>query len=658
MLDNSFIKNSKSWLKELFASLTSEDDFLLPSEWAVQTRHLPTEVTSMPGPFSFDIAPYLIEILDCFSPHSPVREIIVMKGVQVCFTVGVLENSIGYFIDHIKNHRILFYTADAELAIERIESNIIPMINHSGLEHLIKSSDEKNSRKTGKKKDKIEWQGGGLLKALGAQNPNKMRSMSVPILLCDEIDGWPDKIGKDGDPVRISKNRTNAYESSRKILLGSTPLIAQTSKISREYEKGDKRKYLVPCKHCGELQELVFNKVDENGVIYGLTWTHDDEGILVEGTVKYLCKLCQGEMINHDKTWMYRETGKHCRWVPTSKPDVPFKRSYHVSALYSPVGMETWESIVRKWLDCWNVITNTVKDVGALQEFYNNVLGRTFEAKGESLKLERVVMHRRFNHYSGQIPNNMAFRETGGKILFLTCAVDVHKEHLDVQVVGWCKRGCFYSIEWHKFEGDCHDLNSEPWQKLRDIIGKVYKADDGRLYRPIVTFLDQQYATDVVLEFCNEFQSGVYPIRGTKFSTKGATLKEFSEFKTKMNTLGFNITTSLYKRQLSTAFRREWDGETLQPEWYPNFPQDYPEIFFKELTIEHEKAIIDKVTGRIKGYEWIGRGAHAWDTMVYNRAAHDMIAFAICQDRLGLEYIDRNAFWDLCESEKLYFEAV
>ena len=658
IFDEQFISDCEKWLSSQFNNLTVEIILLDPSEWATEKRYLPPQVTPMPGYYSYDVAPYLREIVDCFSPYCPVREVSVMKGVQIGFTAGVLENIIGYLIDYVKNAPAMFLTADAELAQLRMESYVIPMINYSGLEHLIKSPDEKNTRKTGKTNKKVSWLGGGFIVPFGAQNANKLRSISIQYLLEDEIDGYPDRVGKDGEPCKLAEDRTAAFESSRKILRGSTPLVAQNSKIIKEYNKGDQRKYLVPCKHCNEKQDLVFKGTNtEDGTIHGIDWKLDDDGILIEDSVVYICKFCQGEMTNDDKVWMYREGGKYCEWVATSKPENPNARSYYIPALYSPPGMETWVSQVRKWLDCWDVTTNRVKDLEKLQQFYNNVLGKPFEMRGEALTLERVVMHRRNTYHMGDIPNALAIKETGSRILFLTCAVDVHKEHLDIQVIGWCKFGRFYSIEWYKLEGDCEDLDSKPWQKLREIIEfKIYKSDDGLLYKPQITLIDSQYNQDIVLEFCAEYSGGVFPIRGTELATKAASIKEFSEFKSKTGAYGFNITTTIYKDRLAGAFKREWNGEDLQPDWYPNFPQEYPDVFFKELTVESKREKINKTTGQRMGFVWFGRNAHAWDTTVYNTAAHDIIAFNVCQNRLGLEFIDRIAFWDLCESESLFLE--
>ena len=657
MFNESHLRDSHAWLAEQFEELTDEIVILKPSEWAELKRYLPPQTTPLPGYYSFEVTPYLREILDCLSPHSPIREVNVMKGVQIGFTVGVLENFVGYAIDYIKNAPVMFLTADAELAHLRMETNIIPMINYSELDDLIKSSDEKNTRKTGKTSKKIEWQGGGFLIPFGAQNANKLRSTPIQYLLEDEIDGYPNTVGKDGKPCKLAEDRTAAYEASRKILRGTTPLISQTSNILPVYSGADQRKYYIPCKHCGEMQFMEFNKCLESGALYGIHWECDEKGVLIKDSVLYYCKFCQGTMTNDDKAWMYREGGKHCEWRATSKSSSPHNVSYHLPAFYSPVGMQTWGAQVRKWLECWDVVTGRPKDTDLLQQFYNNVLAAPYEMRGEALKLERVVMHRRTVYHVGEVPNLIAEKETGGKIQLLTCTVDVHDKHLDVQVIGWCPRGIFYSIEWLKLEGDCDDLESEPWQRLRELIEtKVYKADDGRLYRIQLTLIDSQYKTEVVHRFCGEYTQSIYPIRGTELPTKGATFKEFSEFTSKFNTMGYNITTTLYKDRLAAALKRDWDGITLQPNWHPNFPQEYPEQFFKEMTIEVKKEVIDKLTGKRLGSKWHGRDAHAWDSTVYNCAAHDIIALDICERELGLDYIDREAFWRICEERALFWE--
>ena len=660
-----YISECDQWLANEFEGLTDKIEFMSPSEWAEQNRYLPASVTPLPGYYSFGVTPYLREIVDNMDPQVPVREVTVMKGVQTCYTVGVLENTIGYSIGHIKTAPTMMLTVDSEVAKIRMDQYITPMIDQSGLSDLIQSSDEKNTRKTGKTDKKIEWKGGGFLVPFGAQNANKHRSISILYMLEDENDAFPDRVGKDGDPQKLAEDRTAAFEQVRKILRGSTPLITQTSRIYREYKRGDQRMYMVPCKHCDEKQRLEWTGVNDDGTVYGIEWETDDKGFLIPGSVRYMCKHCGGTMVNEDKAWMYRDAGKYCEWVPTAESENPAHRSYHISALYSPVGMQTWEQQVRKWLDAWDVAANRAKNLEALQLFYNNVLGRPFELRGEALKFEKVVMHRRPGYISGEIPNSMAKQETGDVVQVLTAAVDVHKSHLDVQIIGWCDEARFYSIEWLVFEGDCENISNEPWQQLRELIEtKIYKADDGKLYQIQLTLVDAGYNADLVYSFCNNYSGGVYPIQGRDLPNKSAALKEFSPFKSKVGTVGYHVTVTIYKDRLAAALRGDWDGISIQPAGHPNFPQNYPDQFFKELTVETKREKINAVTGQRMGVYWHKPGNaanHAWDLTVYNSAALDMVALDVCEHHLELldeedkPYLNWQEFWKYLKEEGLFY---
>ena len=130
--------------------------------------YLPESVSPMPGFIRYDVNPFMREIIDCFDINSTVREVNVKKGVQITYTT-MLESVLLYFMAHVKTLPIMFMTADKELAEARIENNIIPMINQSGFDHIIRSSDEGNSRKTGKTKHHIQWEGGGIPVAVRGQ---------------------------------------------------------------------------------------------------------------------------------------------------------------------------------------------------------------------------------------------------------------------------------------------------------------------------------------------------------------------------------------------------------------------------------------------------------------------------------------------------------
>ena len=427
------------WLADLFDDLTSELEVVTPSQWAETTRYLPAQLTPMPGPFRWDVTPYLREIVDCIGLESPIREVSLMKGVQMAATVGLLENGIGYFIEHVKTAPCMFVTADLEVAKLRMDTNIKPMIDASGLTHLIKSDDALSKRKAGATDKKVSWYGGGYLLPFGANSAAKMRSFSILALFRDEIDAWADRVGKDGDPMKLTEARTDAYELTRKIVDVSTPLVKGQSKIEKRFKEGDQRYYFVNCVDCGHAQTLRWRRTnDTTGEVTGITWELDDEGNLVPNSTRYLCEECGHPHSDDDKAKLLSpEHG--AEWRPTAKPRTPTHRSYHISKLYSPFA--TWDSCVLQWLTAWDVKNNRPRDMESLQVFYNNVLGESFEILGEKLRFEQVSRHRRHEYKFGELPNQYAVQVTGGPILLVTGAVDVHKNNLAVGHDGLDSRG-------------------------------------------------------------------------------------------------------------------------------------------------------------------------------------------------------------------------
>jgi phage terminase large subunit GpA-like protein len=657
--DDRFEAAQIEWLAQQFESLTTELEFVKPSRWAEERRYLPPSVSPMPGFYSFDVTPYLREILDCVAVDSPVREVALMKGVQIGATSGVLENVIGYYIDHVKTAPMMLVTADLDLAQLRLDSYITPMLQHSGLLHLIQSNDESNPRKTGRTIKKIEWVGGGFLVPFGAQNANKLRSTSIQVLLNDEVDGWPDTVGKDGDPRKLVQDRTAAFESSRKILDVSTPTLKGMSKIETLFKRGDQRYYFVRCLRCEEPQRLRWSRTNnETGEITGIVWDLDAGGRLIIDSVRYTCKECAHPHTENDKTRLFEPSNAF--WGPTAEPVAAHIRSYHLSALYSPPGMQSWAECVQKYLEAWDIQKAVVRDFAKYQVFYNNVLGETFTPPGERIKFEAVSAHRR-QYESGQIPNKFAARFCGSRVLVLTCSVDVHKDALKVSIFGWAKHRRALLIEYFTLEGDTERLdNPDTWVALQGVIeDSVYVGDDGKSYRIELTLIDSGYLTDQVYEFCQQYDTGVHPVKGRSISQNASRVVEFSEFTTKHGTNAVTLTVDLFKDKWAPVLKRKWDGVGQQPAPFFNAPSDISDAQLRELTVETKVARKEKSTGKLLGYEWhrpSGAANELWDLLIYNNAALELLAWSLSK-QAELESTNWEMFWDACE-QGLYFREV
>jgi phage terminase large subunit GpA-like protein len=79
-------------------------------------------------------------------------------------------------------------------------------------------------------------------------------------VICDEVDAYKWDVGGEGDPMTLIENRQRTY-SRAKTFLVSTPTVADESRIDQAYQRSDRRRYHVPCPHCGEFHHLKFDNL-------------------------------------------------------------------------------------------------------------------------------------------------------------------------------------------------------------------------------------------------------------------------------------------------------------------------------------------------------------------------------------------------------------
>jgi phage terminase large subunit GpA-like protein len=613
--------NDNEFLHNCIASLTDEKLLLKVSEWAERTRYMPPELTAMPGPWENFRFPYNVEIMDCFSDISPIREVAFMKGAQIGATTGILENIIGYVIDH-SPAPMMFVSADKTLVEQAVEVRVNRMLESSNLSHKIQSQSSSGSA-TGNTKSKKEFPGGFLL-AVGAINPTKLRSFTIKILLMDEVDGYKLEAGEEGDPISLAKKRTNTFEQSRKILYISTPHLKGVSKIEALYLRGDQRKYFVPCKHCGEMQTLEFNSAKGGKLIYDL----DNFGNLIEDSVHYVCPHCGGLWKNSDKAW-FLQRGE---WRATATSSDPTFRSYHLSGLYSPPSTYSWSSVVRDFLEA-------IKSNDRMKTFVNTVLGESYEETGESI-LYTTIFKNKIDYLAGTIPD---------PVKFLTIGADLHKDRIDLEVVGWADNYVSYSIDWRSFRGDALRPDSQVWLDFDN-----YVAELNQIKKVRAVMIDSGYSANTVYSFCVGYKSGMYPIKGTAPPKNGIVKSPYykRDIDNYGGLVGVNAIVDIYKDRLHGFLHLEIKDKVV-PHGYCFYPQDYPDEFFKQYSSEKKFMKLNS-KGQVIGYEWAKATQHvdnhALDCRVYNYVALDFLIDAM-REKYNNPELTVEQFFTLIENE-------
>jgi phage terminase large subunit GpA-like protein len=293
----------------------------------------------------------------------------------------------------------------------------------------------------------------------GANSAVGLRSMPARYLFLDEVDGNPGDVEGEGDPILLAERRSATFQR-RKVLLVSTPKTKSLSRIQREYESSDQRRYFVPCPHCHERQTLE---------LANLRWP---EGRPREG--EYACAHCGALIGERHKTWML----EHGEWRPTAAGDSR-TAGFHLSSLYSPVG---WFS----WADAVEMYEQAKKTPDLMKGFVNTVLGLPFEEEAEAPEWQRLY-ERRETYRIGIVP---------GRGLFLTAGVDVQKDRIEVEVVAWGRGKESWSVDYRVIEGDT--ARPDVWQKLDDVLARDWPHVSGQTLPIRVTCVDAGYATQDV----------------------------------------------------------------------------------------------------------------------------------------------------------------
>lgn len=420
---------------------------------------------------------------------------------------------------------------------------------------------------------------------------------------------------------------------------------------------GDQRLYHTPCPRCGEMIVMQWHVSRDDQSTAGIKY-ETDEGILIPESVHYECQKCRGKILEEEKA-DYLIEGK---WIPTARSQEEGLVSYWNDATIAPPETFSWVNMVYDWLKAWDPERGKVKDLDQYRSFRNTKQGLPFEERGESLVLERVLLHRRHGYARNQIPNKMAIEETGSPIFKVTCMVDVQKSpgRLIVDIKAWARNAVSYTLDYREImaESDVTDIHDTCWRKLEEIIEReTWTSADGRSYGVGITFIDAAWgeSTDTVYQFARQYSQNVYPTFGANSLRDGITLMPVSKAtQQQAGCMAFRINVGKMKDRVTRMMNASWYAPEKQPMFYMNFPDDMGEEYFMQFTAESKVPIYDRRTNQFKGFEWKlvqGRDNHALDLAGYHFAALELVAEDTCLNIMGLDSLSWPEFFDYVDAE-------
>jgi phage terminase large subunit GpA-like protein len=563
---------------------------LLPTEWADQHRYLSSKASAEPGRWRTSRTPYLAEIMDNFAPYSPVQEVVFMKGAQIGAT-EVLYNIMGFYID-IDPCPILAVMPTEGTAKKNTKLRFQPMVDASPT--LLKKVGVGKSRKASNTLQQKDFPGGAIVFG-GANSAASLRSLPIRVLLLDELDAYPSDLDGEGSPVELAKARTSTF-ANKKVAYVSTPTDEDNSLIEAYFKASDQRYYHVPCPHCGTMQAL-----EPENLVY------DSSQKMIQ-EAHYQCAGCDELIEERYKTKMLA-LGE---WVVTNPVMASkLRRGYHLNSLYSPYGWKSWREIAQQIVDAERENSDEKRKV-----VVNTVFGRTVKNKSITPK-PQVLFDRAGGYRRGEVPEEVAM---------LTCGVDVQKDRLELEIVGWGDRRQSWSIDYIEIPGETDQ--PQVWDNLTRILYRTWTRKDGVELGLSKMAVDSGYNTQHVYNWCRLHpMSLVIAVKGSSNTRQTSILRKGTAVDVdntgrKIDDVSFwNLGVDMLKAEVYGHLNAELNPDASKPMGWCFFPGGYALEYYRMLCAE--KRVLQKDNKGYTRWYWqkIRPRNEAFDCRVYARAA-------------------------------------
>jgi phage terminase large subunit GpA-like protein len=167
-----------------------------------------------------------------------------------------------------------------------------------------------------------------------ATSAAELSSESVPILILDERDKFPEFSGKESDPTALAEIRSTTFPHTSKMMEISTPNLENGIASDIEMEADVVYHYTAKCPICGSYQIMEFDQIIFTDEI------KDPREILRRKLAHYQCKICSMFWDDHLRNQAVLEglgnPDSLFGWLPNKVVENPIAVAFHLPSWYSP----------------------------------------------------------------------------------------------------------------------------------------------------------------------------------------------------------------------------------------------------------------------------------------------------------------------------------
>ncbi len=491
------------------------------SEWIETHMRLPEGVSSMPG--QVRLWPYQRSIADAIGDPE-IERVTVVKPVRVGFT-SLLTAALANYVanDPAPVLVLLPTTGDCR---DYMVSDVEPIFSATPAVRDLLASDSVDEDRNTLLSRRFP---GGSLKIVAAKAPRNLRRHNARVLMIDEADAM--ESGAEGSPIKLGEKRTLSF-ANRKIILGSTPVLEETSHVLRAYGESDQRVYEVPCPACGAFTEIL--------------WKHIEWELDRPETAAFRCPECKALIEERHKAGMVGK-GTWRALAPTVKGHAGFR----LNALVSGLVNASWAKLAAEFIQAKD-------DPATLQTFTNTILAQGWKETID--ELDELELQARCEPFGlNRIPAD---------VLAITGGCDVQDDRLEVTLVGWT-RDQEILILGHLVIWGSPDDNAT-WLQLDDLSRSMWKHPHGGSLKLDALAIDSGDGdwTDRVYDFCHPRMSRrIMAIKGVHGSRPALQMSKSRVRNGHLFLVGVDGIKTLLANRLARGSSIRFSDE-LEPVWF------------------------------------------------------------------------------------------
>lgn len=515
-----------------------------------------------------------------------IERVVLMTSARVGKT-QCLNNLVGYHI-HQDPAPLLVVMPTEQRAEEWADDEFDPMVRDTPALRAILG--DRKSRASKQRRTHRQFPGGRIY-MVGANAPSGLAAKTIRIVLADEVDRFPVSAGNEGDPVTLAEKRA-ATIWNRKIVLSSTPTIRGNSRIESAYEASDKRRFWVPCPHCGFQQVLKWPQVK---------WTEGEPA-----TARYYCEDCGAGWTDAERWEAVKAAEDHGGgW--RAEEEFRGVAGFHLNELYS-----SWRRLAETTRDYLEARAKPER----LKVWINTALGETWDEAADLPKAD-ILLLRRDRWQPGRIPAG---------VLALSGATDVQGDRLVWSLYGFDRHFSQWLIERNVLVGD--PTRPEVWQAHDELLRRRWVDAWGRERAADVWGVDSGYLSQQVYAYVRRHAADVSPTvraldgrSGWRLPAIGSPVTRDVDWQgQKIGSVQlWPVGTWDMKSELAAALRltEQGPGPLGWPPGAMRFNETIDRAWLDELLSEY--CVENPRTGR-REWKKIAARNEAWDLACYSRA--------------------------------------